>query len=351
MSSALTQLGALPPSVIISLQGELITTALQFFLHGLYTTLVFIALYHMWVHKAALPARRGLIAAMLLMFACSNIQVIEQLAFNVIQVVALGHDQPDNDILLRNIRLSENVFGRLNYFMSDAIVVWRAWVLWEGNVSVRALLSLCLFGTFVGLTIDMTFGALWLFGNNKFTPTGPRTLVMVLPLVFTNVVSTASIGVKAWHYRKQIKELLGLPKNKKTNIERILIILTESGTIYCLLWIPFLATLETDIDNTAYEIITNILPQLSAIYPVIIILLVTLEKTHLEYTMTSAVSQPINFVHAANSTTSTTTGPIRLGAGLQTSGTEINDGMKEKRKPGSHPTSSVDFVSRDDSPQ
>jgi transcription initiation factor IIE alpha subunit len=41
------------------------------------------------------------------------------------------------------------------------------------------------------------------------------------------------------HYRKQIKELLGLPKNKKTNIERILVILTESGTIYCLLWVGY----------------------------------------------------------------------------------------------------------------
>jgi hypothetical protein len=90
---------------------------------------------------------------------------------------------------------------------------------------------------------------------------------------------------------------------------------------------------------------------IQAIYPVIIILLVALEKTHLEYTMTSAVSQPINFGHAANSTTSTTTGPIRLGAGLQTSGTDIDHGMKEKSKPASHPTSSVHFVSRDDSPQ
>lgn len=134
--------------------------------------------------------------------------------------------------------------------------------------------------------------------------------------------------------------------------------------------IPFLATLETNIDNTAYEIITNILPQLSvrrfsstsnlgphlrmpiqAIYPVIIILLVALEKTHLEYTITSVVSQPINFMHGANSTTSTTTGPIRLGAGLRTLGTDVDDGMKEKSKPASHPTSSVDFVSRDDSPQ
>jgi hypothetical protein len=88
---------------------------------------------------------------------------------------------------------------------------------------------------------------------------------------------------------------------------------------------------------------------IQAIYPVIIILLVALEKTHLEYTMTSAVSQPINFGHTTNLTTSTT-GPIHLRAGLQTSGTNI-DGMKEKGKPASHPTSSVDFVSRGESPQ
>lgn len=119
-----------------------------------------------------------------------------------------------SDSIFANVVSCRTHAGQWQYFMSDAIVVWRAWVLWEGNVSVRVLLSLCLFGTFgnsrftrippmlrastVGLTIDMTFGALWLFGNNKFTPTGPRTLVMVLPLVFTNVVATASIGVKAW---------------------------------------------------------------------------------------------------------------------------------------------------------
>ncbi|KAJ7829932.1 hypothetical protein B0H14DRAFT_3716257 [Mycena olivaceomarginata] len=184
-----------------------------------------------------------------------------------------------SDSILANV-VSCGIHAYLwQYFMSDAIVVWRAWVLWEGNVRIRVLLSLCLFGS---------------LGNSQFTRISP----------------------------------------------------TLRGSTDIL---PSPVTIEATVDNLGYEIITNMLPQLSAIYPVIIILLVALEKTHLEYTMTSAVSQPINFGHTMNLTTSTT-GPIHLRAGLQTSGTNI-DGMKEKGKPALHPTSSVDFVSRGESPQ
>jgi hypothetical protein len=99
------------------------------------------------------------------MFACSNIQVIEQLAYTIIEVFNLGLHPPDSALLVRNIRLSENVFGRINvslpflnpvpcgihadllrqYFMSDAIVVWRAWVLWQDSIRIKILLSLCIF--------------------------------------------------------------------------------------------------------------------------------------------------------------------------------------------------------------
>ncbi|KAK7008203.1 hypothetical protein R3P38DRAFT_3023886 [Favolaschia claudopus] len=231
------------------------------------------------------------------MFAFSNLQVIEQLAFNVVQLGSLGLHPPDKSTLLLNIRLSENVFGRANYFMSDAIVVWRAWVLWQDSLGVKVLLSLCLCGTFVGLTVNMTFGTLWLYGNERFNPSGPRSLILVLPLMFTNIVSTTLIGIRAWSYRKHIKQVLSLPRNRKTNVERILIILTESGAIYCLFWIPFLyICLTTDVDSIGYKIVANMLPQLSAIYPVIIVLLVTMEKTQLEATMSSAVTETLHFV-------------------------------------------------------
>ncbi|KAJ7861962.1 hypothetical protein B0H14DRAFT_3444936 [Mycena olivaceomarginata] len=338
MSSAPSQLGALSASVISTLQGELITTAIQFFLHGIYTTLVSIALYHMWTHKTTLPARHTLIAAVLFMFACSNIQVIQQLAYTIIEVFNLGLYPSDSALLVRNIRLSENVFGRINYFMSDAIVVWRAWALWQDSIRIKILLSLCIFVSLVGVTTDMSFIGLFLFGSTKFLPTGPRTLTLILPLMFTNIVATLLFEIKSWVYRKQIKGLLGIPKNRRTNVERILVILTESGGIYCLFWIPqlFVALTATDPDNLGYKITAYMLPQLSAIYAVIIVLLVAMEKTHLGgLTTSNPVSQPIHFVHSDNPAMSMTTGPIRF-TDQETSGTDVDITVKEKDTPAQH---------------
>ncbi|KAJ7141924.1 hypothetical protein C8R43DRAFT_1131233 [Mycena crocata] len=305
--------GPLSGSVIYGLEGELITTAVQFWLHGLYSTLAGIAVYNL-LHKEGLPARRGLIVATFLMFAFANLQVIEQLAFNVLKLTSLGAHPPDNTTKLLNIRLSLNVFGRANYLMSDAIVVWRAWVLYHDNIRVRLLLTLCLVGSLVGATTDMAFGTLWLYGNLKFTPTGPRALILVLPLLATNIIATSLMGYKVWQYRQQIKAQLNLPKNKSTKVERILVILTESGTIYCLIWVPFLYSIltEQDTETTAYKIIANIVPQLSAIYPIVIVLLVSIERTHLELTVTGGgVSRPIHFVSGPGGGA---TGATSLGA-------------------------------------
>ncbi|KAJ7826794.1 hypothetical protein B0H14DRAFT_3467456 [Mycena olivaceomarginata] len=137
--------------------------------------------------------------------------------------------------------------------------------------------------------------------------------------------------------------LLGIPKNRRTNVERIPVILTESGGIYCLFWIPqlFVALTATDPDNLGYKIIANMLPQLSAIYPVIIVLLVAMEKTHLGgLTTSNPVSQPIHFVHSDNPATSTTTSPIRF-TDQEMSGTEVDIVGKKQGTPVQHSGSYV----------
>ncbi|KAJ7214401.1 hypothetical protein GGX14DRAFT_63521 [Mycena pura] len=336
MSAAPTQLGALSAFNVSNLQGEFITTAIQFFLHGLYTTLVSIAVYNMWTHKRR-PARLPLIAAVLLMFVCSNIQVIEQIAYTIIQVADLGLNPKDTTILVRNIRESENIFGRINYFMSDGIVVWRAWILWQDNIRVKVLLSICIVASFAGITTDMSFLSLYLFGNNSFTPTGPRTLILIIPLMTTNIVATVLFGIKSWVYRTQVKDLLGIAKNKRTNVERILVNLTESGGIYCLFWVPmlFISLTTTDPNNLGYKITANLLPQFSAIYPVIIVILVAMEKTHLSGLTTTSRSQAAH-VQVGQATT----GAIRFND-PQTSGTDMELVMTEKGVPTQHAGSYV----------
>jgi hypothetical protein len=112
----------------------------------------------------------------------------------------------------------------------------------------------------------MTFGVLWLKGDQKFDPSGFHALIQVLPLLVTNIVATSLMAYKMWcvhihpgqrlrrtfvccvdqprrQYRQQIKVQLDFPKNKKTKVERILVILTESGMIYCLIWVYCLPSL------------------------------------------------------------------------------------------------------------
>ncbi|KAJ7023988.1 hypothetical protein C8F04DRAFT_1132605 [Mycena alexandri] len=333
MSSTPSQLGALSASIISTLQGELITTAIQFFLHGIYTTLVGIALYNMWTRKTTLPARQALIAAVLFMFACSNIQVIEQVAYTIVQVFDLGLHPPTSDALLvRNIRLSENVFGRLNYFMSDVIVVWRAWALWQDNLRVKIVLSACIFLSFAGVTTDMTVIGLYLFGNVKFLPTGPKRLALAWWVSFflLRIIFLFLTQCDFRVYRNQIKGLLGVPKTRRTHVERVLTLLTESGAIYCLFWIPqlFIYLSSTDPNNLGYKIVANMLP--SAL--IVIVLLVAMEKTHLSELRTSnPVTQPINFGHATPAP-STSTGTLRF-TDPKTSGADAEN-LMEKVKSG-----------------
>ncbi|KAJ6569059.1 hypothetical protein B0H19DRAFT_1256736 [Mycena capillaripes] len=249
------------------------------------------------------------------------------------------------------------------YFMSDAIVVWRAWILWQDSIRIKIFLSLCIFVSLVSITTEMSFIGLYLFGNIKFLPTGPRTLTQILPLMFTNIVATILFGIlnHGGIYRVRIKEFLGVSKNRRTNVERILVILTESGGIYCLFWVQnpsltgyilfkltvlfkvpelFVSFTSTDPDNLGYKIVANMLPQLSAIYPVIIVLLVAMEKTHpAGLTTDNPVSQPIHFVHESNPTISTTSGPMRI-TDPETSGTDV-DVVKEKRPLAQHSGSYV----------
>ncbi|KAJ7592305.1 hypothetical protein C8J56DRAFT_887010 [Mycena floridula] len=162
---------------------------------------------------------------------------------------------------------------RLNYLIGDSIVVWRAWIVWTNHPRVHTLLCICLIGTFVGVTVDFAFAILselsQFSDSPRFSPTGPRTLVLTLPLFFTNFISTVLIAFKVWEYKVEIKQNLGLSHNKRTKVERVFILLAESGSIYCLLW---------------------------AIYPIIVVLLLALEKDNLESTVNGQLfSQSLRF--------------------------------------------------------
>ncbi|KAJ7211455.1 hypothetical protein C8J57DRAFT_1483849 [Mycena rebaudengoi] len=256
-------------------------------------------------HTQGPYGRKALLAATVLIFVCSNLHVIEQPVLNILPPLTLGANPPNIERKLIDIRLSLNAFDRVNYFMSEL------------SAGAHGYSTTTAFNL-TGATTHMSFGALWLFGDEKFDPSTSHALIQVLPLLVTNIVSASLMGYKMWQYQQQIKVQLDFPKNKKTRVERILVILTESGMIYRLIWILFLYTILTNQgeDTTGYKTVANMIPQLSAIFPVIIVLPVSFDRTHLESTVigisTNTDSDPIHFV--GNTTGSTgTMGTLRMG--------------------------------------
>ncbi|KAJ7595407.1 hypothetical protein C8J56DRAFT_1042502 [Mycena floridula] len=281
-----SQSGPLAAADIGILKKFLIEIAIQFMVYGISSTLAVIALYKLWRKKIHLVARHILVLAIIIMFLGSTVNIVAGLALDLIELSQLSFDPPDNGKEVVGILLFGNAMIRFNYIISDSIVVWRTWVLWPDSRRVRYLLILCLLGTLAGASIDYTFLMLYLlYGNTRFVPEGPQTLVLTLPLCLTNLVSTLLMGYKVWQYRTEIKKNIGIERNKRTQVEWVLILLTESGAIYFLLWLfsIFFAALNTENfrqKSIAYELIVNLTPQLTAIYPIIIILLVATDKAN-----------------------------------------------------------------------
>ncbi|KAJ7592373.1 hypothetical protein C8J56DRAFT_780895, partial [Mycena floridula] len=132
---------------------------------------------------------------------------------------------------------------RGEYLIGDFIVVWRAWILWTNHSRAHMLLCICLFGTFVGVTVDLALVILYdlsqFSDSPRFGSVCLRSLIQILPLFLTNFISTVLIAYKVWYveYQVEIKQNLGLSKNRRAQVERVLILLTESGSIYCLIWV------------------------------------------------------------------------------------------------------------------
>ncbi|KAJ7592310.1 hypothetical protein C8J56DRAFT_887015 [Mycena floridula] len=308
---------AMPPGPlaeldILALKLCLIQSAVEFVLHGIYSALVMIVLYKLWTNKTKLAVHHILIAAVTSMFVASTMIVSLELALDLIELSTLGIDPPNIERSAINVDLFIDTVSRLNYLIGDAIVVWRAWVLWNNHPRVHMLLCICLFGTFAGVTVDLAFTSLFALSQFSDTPRSPpnslRLLILTLPVFLTNFISTVLTAYKVWEYRVEIKQNLGLSHNKKTKVERVLILLTESGSIYCLLWLSLLVfdLKSSDKKSLAYAVIISTVPLLIAIYPIIIILLLAFEKASLESTVNGpSFSQSLQFASMPHIPTTT----------------------------------------------
>ncbi|KAL1719747.1 hypothetical protein EV715DRAFT_272411 [Schizophyllum commune] len=212
------------------------------------------------------------------LFLSSTIGVVVGSSFYILQLPAAFHTRSlDNAGVLRAFNVVLAVADRYNYVMSDAIVVWRALVLWKDCVAVKWALWTCICSSILGAITECVF-ALQATCRGQVESTG-HGLVLVIPLLLTNLVATSLIAVQFWYYRRDVKGRLGISE-RASPVEKVIVLFVESGLVICSIWVVNLIIKVTKSANTfgVYGILGVAYHSISGIYPTFIILVIALQK-------------------------------------------------------------------------
>ncbi|KAL1704146.1 hypothetical protein EV121DRAFT_206480 [Schizophyllum commune] len=268
----------LAPDDIASMKNIVMQTGVDCLFYGIQGAL--------FIASCAMLARqdnrsRAVAVAIAGLFLSSLVGVVLNMTFYLVQIPTFGWGLDSIwDLLVRmNVAIASTY--RFNYFVSDAIVVWRAWVLWPNSRPAKGALCVCLAGSLVGVIVE----CVWTVEDLVEGEPAIRTLMMTVPLLATNIVATVLVGIQVWIYRRDIKGSFG-PVTKTTRVEKVLLLLVESGLVYCLIWVIYLVINLTEGPNTlmAYGVISTAYHTIAGIYPTLIVLAVAMQRTSMSTT-------------------------------------------------------------------
>ncbi|KAK7439005.1 hypothetical protein VKT23_017711 [Stygiomarasmius scandens] len=246
--------------------------------------------------------------ALILMFIGSTACYASGMIWNNIQIWQMAYPELDPFKTLYNMNIINIVFPRMTYILGDMIVVWRAWILYDSKPLIRIFLAFCITTVLVVSVVD---SVLTTVNVDAVLADVPLIFGLMLPvtLLFTNLSATLLIGYKVWHYRKFVKIHLG-NFSPSTQVERILIILVESGAFYCCLWVLVILTKNLSSANIQIHAYLGILmPHMASIYPTLIILTTMRQNSHGDSTLHDVLSGPIIFASGNESVSATPNTP------------------------------------------
>ncbi|KAJ7310632.1 hypothetical protein DFH08DRAFT_944040 [Mycena albidolilacea] len=217
-------------------------------------------------------ARQALLASTVTMLLASTAHLALYMAYIIVQFPTLAVEYVDPAELMRRLDISQTLLRRLTYFLSDVIVVWRAWVIWQENRIVHAALAVCILGTGVTSLTLAVFNIKSEFDGTQYTRDA-KNFLGTFGLLVTNFLATALITYKLWYYRRNVKKYMNRSGGGNTQVENVLILLMETGGFYCAFWILLMVGdygyYGPDFDFEWFQ------PYISGIYPTIIIFMVS----------------------------------------------------------------------------
>ncbi|KAI0310979.1 hypothetical protein OF83DRAFT_1153063 [Amylostereum chailletii] len=231
-------------------------------------------------------SNRILLAVTLLMYASSTVIWASglKIMWNELHTFLPGLLSPSS-------QAGEGIGLTLVLLLSDGVVLWRACVVWgwsKSVVSIATSLLVSLLGLNVAYTlssIPSTFASppqsLLGLASSQY----PLAVSLYTVSTFANVCATGMVAYKAWNHRQDIRRYL---KNRtaKSAVENVLSLLVESSVVYSIFTILLLLTMIPTLSPLYFAFQTywaSAMNQISGIYPTLIVIIVALQKSHLEH--------------------------------------------------------------------
>ncbi|KAL1672426.1 hypothetical protein EV122DRAFT_224693 [Schizophyllum commune] len=280
---------------VLSIQSIIMQTGVDFLLYGVQSALFVAAFVAMARQETRTLFMKAAVFSLLL---SSSVVAVANIVFYLVQTPSFGYDLDRIYNLLLALNIVTDVFPRFNFVVSDAIVAWRAWVLWPDNHWIKSVLILCVLGSLAGVTVECVWTAQDVMGENSVRL---RALMVTMPLLLTNVVATTLVAAKVWYYRREIKSAIGSWR-KASQVEKVLVLLLESGCVYCLIWVVRLSIdLAAGTGKTVhgYRIIGGTYHSIAGIYPTLIVIAVAGQRSATQaLALSTQALPPLEFLQA-----------------------------------------------------
>ncbi|KAI0269769.1 hypothetical protein BC834DRAFT_1039468 [Gloeopeniophorella convolvens] len=262
------------------------------FFFGIYTALFTFSTVFLLSKQARTRTRSLLLAASITMYVVSAIHW----AISISLLVRAAKNGSVVEIDMTPIEMLANAYLPAissTVCLSDAIVVWRAWVLWEHRYNLFVPPILFLLGTIAtsAASAALTFKDA---SNDAWQAELGIVDRFAYPIcgltILTNLWTTGLICIRAWQHRHFLRSLMG-KSNSKTRAEKVLAFLIESGSIYLCVWVAYLSVVPTS--SGGRHLVAAALTHVIGIYPTAIVVVVTMRLSTADILSQPGRSEPL----------------------------------------------------------
>ncbi|VDB85194.1 unnamed protein product [Peniophora sp. CBMAI 1063] len=201
------------------------------------------------------------------MYVQSLIHWVISIRFYVLETTYLIQLEDLTPLIIWKLYVALLTLFSLNVVLSDAVVMWRMCVVWD-----RTRPAIALSGVFLGTTLALNIANIVLRTSRLLDDAREEVqtnlnasetisiygknyvgLAAMFLSLASNLLATVLVATKAWLYRRQVSLHLRSAGHRRTLVERVMVLLVESGVVYTAIWLIYCVSFFRTIDRFVFD--------------------------------------------------------------------------------------------------